>query len=92
MSKINLWFCLGLIASFLITLTVFSPLLDVLRTSASGMDDGESEEIVELVPDIRQIYEEALLTPLEQAGEEITDSEIKAFYDKLLTNAGLKRE
>ena len=90
MSKVNVWFSLMFITTFLIAVIIFSPLLDVLSIRASEVGGNESEELAGLVPDIRDIYEEALITPLEEAGMEINDPEIKAFYNKLLANTGLK--
>ena len=43
------------------------------------------------LPDIKGIYYESLTTPFQQAGQQIEDPELKAFYDRLIGEIGLDK-
>ena len=45
--------------------------------------------LVDLLPDIERIYQEALTLPYQEAGKQIYDEEIAEFYNLLLQKTGL---
>lgn len=56
-------------------------------TSSTAKAEGSS--LADTLPDITEIYHEALVRPLQEAGGEIQDSDIAQFYQKLLREYGL---
>lgn len=49
-------------------------------------DSGEDNLLTAWVPDMDRIYNTALENVFESAGEEFTDPELKAFYDRLTSD------
>lgn len=71
---------IGLVIGMILTGALFmGPLAKVpSRAEADNSSPGE-------VPtDIAEVYRESLLLPLQNAGDEITDSETSRFYNKLM--------
>ena len=48
-----------------------------------------SQSLVDLLPDIERIYQEALTTPLHEAKKKIYDPDVAQFYDQLLERTAL---
>ena len=46
--------------------------------------DTEEQNLMQLLPDIRNIYHAALTTPLQEVEHEIQDKDIAEFYHRLL--------
>ena len=44
------------------------------------------------LPDIEEISKESLIAPLQQAGEGITDPQMKAHYERLMAEIGLEKK
>ena len=47
--------------------------------------------LVDLLPDIEKIYQEALIMPFEEAEKKIYDEDIAQFYRTLINKAALER-
>ena len=58
-------------------------------TQLSASEPTAEGTLEALLPDIESIYQEALTLPFEQAGEEITDPKLAAFYQKLMQQSGI---
>jgi hypothetical protein len=56
----------------------------------AGYQLTDSQGNVVAIPDIEKIQYTAMTLPLEEAGKQIRDLEIKAFYEKFLADSGLK--
>ncbi|MBU2607836.1 MAG: hypothetical protein KKF26_00805 [Chloroflexi bacterium] len=58
-----------------------------IRAQADNLSDNIG--LADLLPDIERIYQEALSLPYQEAGKQIYDEEIAAFYNLLLQRTGL---
>ena len=63
-----------------------------ISDSPEGLSENDSLGLVDLIPDIERIYEQALLFPFEKAESKIYDEDIAEYYRELLTRAGLRAE
>jgi hypothetical protein len=68
---------LGIVAGIVIGMTMTAGI------SVARGDTGDSSPLTSWVPDMDEIFNLALGNVFESAGQDITDPEIKAFYDKL---------
>ena len=68
---------LGIVAGVAIGVTATAGL------NAARGDSNESNPLTAWVPDMDQIYNTALENVFDSAGEEFTDPELKAFYERL---------
>lgn len=59
---------------------------DNLTTTSANLTQG----LIDLLPDIEQIYRESLTLPFRQAESKIYDEDIAEFYRELLDNTGLR--
>ena len=67
------------------------------RPATSSLEEGEEIQdeqseggnIIGIIPDIRKIYHEALVSPFQKAEQEIHDEDIAQFYHELLESCGL---
>lgn len=59
---------------------------DNLTTTSSNL----SQSLIDLLPDIEQIYRESLTLPFRKAESKIYDEDIAEFYRELLDNTGLR--
>jgi len=57
----------------------------------TGTVETDNFSLVDLLPDIEKIYEEALTTPLNEAKKSIYDEDIAAYYQLLLERTELDR-
>lgn len=47
---------------------------------------GDTTSVASFLPDMSQVFNNALTTMFDSAGQTITDPEIKSYYDKLTTS------
>lgn len=82
----------GFISGFVICGLLVLGAQAVLPLQADTDDPSEnvSESLVDLLPDIETIYEEALTSPFVKAEEKIYDEDIAEFYSDLLDSTGLR--
>ncbi len=59
--------------------------LDEIANETTGT---EADTLSNLMPDFEKVHKAATLLPLQEAGKNIRDEEIKQFYYKLLEDAG----
>ena len=62
-----------------------------LRAQTDNTSSSDNLSLVDLLPDIEKIYQEALITPFEEAGKKIYDDDIAQFYQLLLGKVALER-
>ena len=70
------------------TKAYYELLMENINPHLASADTTGSESYL---PDIEGIYHESLTTPFQQAGQQIEDPEIKAFYDRLISKSGLDK-
>ena len=66
----------------------------VLPIQAQTEGDNSTSDnfsLVDLLPDIEKIYQEALITPFEEAEKKIYDDDIARFYRLLIGKSALER-
>jgi len=85
--KVFAGFLVGVVfcAVFLFGASVIVPALADTSEETSDNTSG----LAALIPDIEMIYRQALITPLEKAGEKIYDPDIAEYYSELLDRTGL---
>lgn len=66
----------GLFSTLVILMGPFSP----LKADADSLDSGLSG----MVPDIENMYREALVSPIRDAEAKIYDADIASYYDRLV--------
>ena len=72
------------------TLLLMGSILGIRAVFAQDtQSDNATTSLIELIPDIKKIYREALTTPLNQVKQVIYDKEIGEFYELLLRKTGL---
>ena len=90
MKRIFTGFVIGVAACLIFAWTV-----DYFSVSAQAAEDPaaltDDTGITSLLPDIEEIYRQALGLPYRQVRSEITDPEIAAYYDKLMEQTGLDK-
>ena len=103
--KVILGFLVGVIVSLIFTVGLLSSVLTGSGNSSTGAlsSQGVAEEVqsgnitqsqnstIGLLPDIRQIYREALVSPFIEAEKEIQDEDIAQYYHGLLQRCGLDK-
>lgn len=66
----------------------------VLPTQANDAGDNTTENVtmtlVNMIPNIEEIYEESLTLPFTKAADKIYDEDIAEFYSELLDRTGLR--
>lgn len=69
-----------------------STVLPILAETGDGGDvsDNTTNGLLDLIPDIEQIYREALTKPFVRAESKIYDEDIAEFYRELLDDTGLR--
>ena len=70
------------------TKAYYELLMENISPHLASADTTGSESYL---PDIEGTYHESLTTPFQQAGQQIEDPEIKAFYDRLIGKSGLDK-
>ncbi|MEE9398979.1 MAG: hypothetical protein V3V23_01785 [Dehalococcoidales bacterium] len=71
---------IGLFMGMLLTGALF---MGVLAANPANGQSGDFN-LTDMLPDITGIYHESLISPLQEAGKEVTDSDIGRMYQKLL--------
>ncbi len=59
------------------------------RADSDSLDISENTSLVQLLPDFKKFYRQALLMPLHEAEKEIYDEDIASFYHSLLERSSL---
>ena len=57
---------------------------------SANTTENVTQSLVDLIPDIERIYQEALTTPFVQAESKIYDEDIADFYSELMDRTGLR--
>ena len=86
--KRALVFIPGMVLSTLLLMGSILGIRAVFAQDATPSDN-TTPSLIELIPDIKKIYREALTTPLNQVKQVIYDKEIGEFYELLLSKTGL---
>ena len=94
--KIALSFISGIIVCGLILLGVQSVIPIRAQTddgsdNLSALSENLSQGLVDLLPDIEKIYQEALTAPLQEAKKKIYDDDVAEFYNLLLERSALDK-
>ena len=82
--KMMLAFVGGIVIGGLVLGGLLSPALSL----AGGSGD---LGLTEILPDIKRIYYEAVVTPFQEAEQELEDEEIAEFYHLMLQKCGLDK-
>lgn len=89
MARIIVGIVAGMVLSGLILMGIQAAL--PIRAQTTG-EDGVSDNfsLVNLLPDIEKIYQEALTYPFQEAKKKIYDEDIARFYQHLLEKSSLE--
>ncbi|RLC62932.1 MAG: hypothetical protein DRI01_06080 [Chloroflexi bacterium] len=87
--KLIIGFFIGIIAAGALLFGIQSAFPTWAQTDSTEATDNFS--LVDLLPDIEQIYEEALTLPFNEAKKKIYDEDIAQFYQLLLERTSLDR-
>jgi hypothetical protein len=89
--KIVISFFLGMFACGLLLFGVKMVLpIQAQTDNTSGASENVTQGLLDLIPDIENIYQESLNMPFRMAESKIYDEDIAEFYGALLDNTGLR--
>ena len=88
--KVAISFICGVVICLMVAIGV-KPVLPVTgdEITQNATSSGSSGLLTDLIPDIGKIYRESLTAPFIKVQSEITDPDIAAYYDNLMTRTGL---
>ena len=87
--KIALSFISGVIVCGLMLIGVRTVMPTQAETTVDGTADNVTGGLLDLLPDIEQIYRQSLVLPFQKAAAKIYDPDIAEFYSDLLDATGL---